>query len=121
MQRIKYSDKSFDVQSIIGENFNGKETITIEFYNTDFPILANFFDVNANKNTLAKFEVYSVTTLADGTETEVLQGIHNGYTMPIDISFFGGVGKVKIERESFVERTLKEQQEIIENLLIANL
>ncbi len=130
MQRIKYSNKNFDVKSIVSDSFAGVETISIEFENTAFADVQAFFDTQVDKNVLSRFELFEVKQVANEvaegeqptiTELEELQGIHTGYTKPIDLSCFGGVVKVKIQRELEVEGVVRQQQELIDTLLLGSL
>ncbi|MEG1044758.1 MAG: hypothetical protein RSF81_08315 [Oscillospiraceae bacterium] len=126
MQRIKYTGKSFDVKTIYEENIGGINTITINFENANFEDIRNFYDIAIDKNILSNFEVFGVKNVVpDGatqpTEILELEGIHNGFTKPLDISCFGGEIKVKIQRELEVERIVRDQQEVVEQLLLASL
>lgn len=141
MQKIKYGDTEFLITSIVANDYRGIDTIEITFEkDVDFSTVQQFYDTNLNVDSLRLMEIYTGITTYEPVENEVvdeelqveepkvievttweLQGTHIGYTKPMDISCFGGVVKVKIERELEVESKLAELQNNVDDLIISNL
>ena len=131
MQKIKYGEKELAVKSIVSEENRGINTISITFGDSVlFTDIQSFYDTSLNAESLRRMEIYNgVSTyepVAEGTVGEPvgvttweLQGVHIGYTKPVDLTCFGGIIKVKVEKELEIESKVSEQQAIIETLLLS--
>lgn len=135
--RIKYGTDCTAEFLVSGVQADGGrvDSIAITFDSSvDFAAVQAFYDTNLNPDMLRRMEIYDITQVeqsvekpADGeastelVEVETLQGVHIGYTKPFEISCFGGVIKVKIERELAVESKVALQQETIDQLLLDSL
>lgn len=132
MQKIKYGEKEFSVKSIVANDYRGIDTIEIIFNEgTDFAAVQAFYDTNCNADVLRRMEIYNEVISYTPPETEDtepievvsygLQGVHIGYTKPVDLSYFGGAIKVKIEKELEVESHVAQLQNEVDILVIGQL
>lgn len=132
MQKIKYGEQEFNVKSITANDYRGIDTIEITFSeDTAFAEIQTFYDADCVTDTLRRMEVYNeivtyIPSEDEGAEPMALtsfelQGIHIGYTKPVDISCFSGVLKVKIEKELEVESHVAQLQNEVDILVIGQL
>lgn len=132
MQKIKYDKTEFMVKSIIANDHKGIDTIEITFEeNVSFAEIQAFYDTGKNPAILRRMEIYNEATTYIPSEDEgaaplalpvsELQGVHIGYTKPVDISCFSGAIKVKIEKELEVESHVAQLQNEVDILVIGQL
>lgn len=136
MQKAMFGEKEFFVNSIIEDSYAGIKTIAVNFTDdTDFAEVQACFDPASPAYDTAKItplaiytqvEVSPATTDETGEAVEAvcewqLQGKHECYTMPTDISRFNGKIKVMLQKELPVEGRVRELQKQLDDVQITQL